>query len=599
MDVRVISRTVLEGFDRAAGRAPASIAATCGDRSLTYRELAERANRIAWRLHEHGAGLETVVGVCLPRGLSMAAAVLGVLKAGAAYLPLEPEYPDERLRLALTGTGARVLLADDTVRGRLVAAGWADPVVVPGEDGAATAPDQVAGPGNLQYVIHTSGSTGQPKGIAMQHAPQIALLDWSRERYRERPVALQYFPITTDVASLELLSAWWSGGQLVIATERDRYDISAIARLIRQHAITKALLPVAALQELARHAVDHPDDVATLRELITTGDRLTITPEIRLMCERLPGAYLDDHYGSTEVNVVTAPRLTPPSQEWPDRPAIGSPIATARVYVLDGRLSPAPVNVPGEIYVGGGPLARGYLRRGELTAAAFLPDPFSPLPGARMYRTGDLGRWRAGGVLECLGRVDFQIKLRGYRIEPGEIETLLQARDDIKEAVVTVIPGEDPAGGTGDMLVAYVVPAALPDGQVMHTEPVREYLASRLPTFMIPHTFVVLDELPLTGSGKVDRRNLPAPGTVEPPFVAPRDDIESAIAEIWADNLGLDAVGIKHNFFWLGGHSLLVTRIIYELRDALGVDLPLAAMFERPTVESLAVQTRKLLAAEA
>lgn len=599
METRVLSRTVLDGFDQTVARAPSSIAATCGDQSLTYLELAQRANRVAWRLREHGVGVESVVGVCLPRGLSMAAAVLGVLKAGAAYLPLEPEYPDERLRLALTDTGARVLLAGEAVRARLVAAGWADPVLVPDEGVAATAPDHAAGPDNLQYVIYTSGSTGRPKGIAMQHGPQIALLDWSRQQYRERPVALQFFPITTDVASLELLSAWWSGGQLVIATERDRYDISAIARLIRRHAITKALLPVVALQQLARHAVDHADDVASLRELITTGDRLTITSEIRLMCERLPGVYLDDHYGSTEVNVVTCPRHTAPSQEWPDRPSVGSPIAVARVYVLDDRLNPAPANVPGEIYIGGGPLARGYLRRGWLTAAAFVPDPFSPVPGARMYRTGDLGRWRAGGVLECLGRVDFQIKLRGYRIEPGEIETLLRARDDVKEAAVVVVAGDGPAGGTDDMLVAYVVPAPLPDGQVMHTEPLREHLASKLPAHMIPHTFVVLDEMPLTESGKVDRRNLPAPGTVEPPFVAPRDDIEAMIAEIWADSLGVDAVGVKHNFFWLGGHSLLVTRIIYELREALGVDLPLATLFERPTVESLAVRMRGLLAGQA
>ena len=597
MNVPMPSRTVLEGFDHAAARAASEIAVTCGDRSLTYRELDEQANHIAWRLRDHGASAETLVGICRPRGLGMAAAVLGVLKAGAAYLPLEPEYPAERLHLALSDTGAAMLLASKTVSDRLAKAGWTNPVVVPAEGAAATAPEQAAGQDNLQYAIYTSGSTGRPKGIAMQHAPQIALLDWSREHYLERPVALQYFPVTTDVASLELLSAWWSGGRLVIATERDRYDITAIARLIRQHAITKILLPVVAMQQLARHAMDHPDDLSTLRELITTGDRLTITPEIRLMCERLPGAYFDDHFGSTEVNVVTAPRLTAPSREWPDRPPVGTPIVDARVYVLDERRNPAPANVPGEIYIGGGPVARGYLGRGAQTAAAFVPDPFSRAPGARMYRTGDLGRWRAGGVLECLGRVDFQIKLRGYRIEPGEIEALLRAREDVKEAVVVVIRGEGPAGGTDDLLVAYVAPAPLPNGQVLHTEALREHLASRLPAYMIPHTFVVLDEMPLTGSGKVDRRSLPAPGTVEPPYVAPRDGIESAIAEIWADGLGLDAVGIKHNFFWLGGHSLLVTRIVYELREALSVDLPLAAMFERPTVESLAVEARRLLAA--
>jgi amino acid adenylation domain-containing protein len=597
MHVSALSRTVLEGFDQTAARAPHDVAVTCGDRSMTYEELDALANSIAWRLHERGVGPESVVGICLPRGLDMAAAVLGVLKASAGYLPLEPEYPDERLRMVLSDSGATALVAQQPVRDRLSRLGWTKPVLESGNGTADTPPAQLAGPGNLQYVIYTSGSTGQPKGIAMQHGPQISLLDWSRERYRECPVALQYFPIATDVASLELLSAWWSGGQMVIATERDRFDIGAIARLIRQHAITKILLPVVAMQQLARYAVEHPEDVSTLRELITTGDRLTITPEIRLMCERLPDVYLDDHFGSTEVNVVTAPRHSAPSAAWPDSPPVGSPIAGARVYVLDERQNPNPPNVPGEIYIGSDPLARGYLGRSALTAASFVPDPFSPVPGSRMYRTGDLGRWRTGGVLECLGRADLQIKLRGYRIEPGEIETLLRARNDVKQAAVVAL-AEGTAGGTEDLLVAYVVPAELPAGQVLHTEPLREHLAARLPTFMIPQTFVVLDEMPLTDTGKIDRRRLPSPGTVEPPFVAPRDDIESAIAEVWADSLGLEAIGVKHNFFQLGGHSLLVTRIVYQLRESLEIDFPLAAMFERPTVESFAVQARSLLAAE-
>ena len=596
MHVSAPPRTVLEGFDQATARAPRDTAVTCGDHSMTFGELDSVANQIAWRLHALGVGSESVVGICLPRGLHMAASVLGVLKASAGYLPLEPEYPDERLRMALSDSGATALVAQQPIRDRLSRLGWTKPVLVPTSDTADTSPVLQSGPDNLQYVIYTSGSTGRPKGIAMQHGPQVSLLDWSRERYRQCPVALQYFPLATDVASLELLSAWWSGGQVVIATERDRFDISAIARLIRQYAITKVLLPVVAMQQLARYASGHPEDIDSLRELITTGDRLTITPEIRRMCQGLPGVYLDDHFGSTEVNVVTAPRYTAPSSAWPDSPSVGSPIVGARVYVLDERQNPNPPNVPGEIYIGGSPLARGYLGRGALTAGSFVPDPFSPIPGARMYRTGDLGRWRIGGMLECLGRADFQVKLRGYRIEPGEIEALLRARNDVRQAAVTAI-AEGSAGGTDDLLVAYVVPSELADGQVLHTEPLREYLAALLPTFMLPHTFVILDEMPLTGSGKIDRRRLPAPGTVEPLFVAPRDDIESAIAEIWADSLGLGAVGVKHNFFQLGGHSLLVTRIIYQLRESLGIEFPLAAMFEHPTVESFAVQARNLLAA--
>jgi amino acid adenylation domain-containing protein len=587
--------SVLDGVDEWTAKAPDDVAVLCGDRSLTYRELDQRANQLARALRSAGAGVETVVGLVLPRGVDMAVALLAVVKAGAAYLPLEPEYPDQRIFAALGDSGAVAVVTGRTMADRL---GPADVAVVTPDAAAewSTDPlDRSTGPDNLLYVIHTSGSTGRPKGIAMPHRQQVTLLEWSRDRYAERPVALQYFPITADVASLELLSAWWSGGRVVIATERDRYDVASIVRLVREHEVTKVLLPVVAMQQLAVHAARRPEDVRSLRELITTGDRLVITPELRLMCERLPGAHLDDHYGSTELNVVTAPRHIAPAAGWPAHPPVGTPIVDARIYVLDERLRPVPPNVPGEIHVGGGPPARGYLARGALTAAAFLPDPFSPIPGGRMYRTGDLGRWRPGGVLECLGRVDFQIKSRGHRIEPGEIEALLTARNDVRAAVVALV-----SGGPGEegLLAAYVVPAELPDGRVLHTEDLRDHLTARLPAHHVPQAFVLLDELPMTGTGKVDRLRLPDPDEVEPAFVAARDEVEETIVEVWAEALGVDTVGIRHNFFWLGGHSLLVARVTYELRDALGVDLPLATIFQRPTVESFAVEARRLLTEE-
>jgi amino acid adenylation domain-containing protein len=616
METAAFSRTVLDGFDVAAARLPGETAVTCGDSSLTYAELDGRANRTARRLIDLGAGPETVVGICLPRGLDLAVAVLGVLKSGAAYLPLEPDYPDERLRTALTDSSAVALLAERDVADRLAVTRLGIPALRPDTE-AADAPTRPAtGPDSLQYVIYTSGSTGRPKGIAMQHGPQVTLLDWCVGRYRDRPVALQYFPITTDVASVELLSAWWAGGELVIATERDRYDIATIADLIERHSISKILLPVAAMQELARHAVGSPaalEGLRSLRELITTGDRLAITPEIRRMCDALPGISLDDHYGSTEVNVVTAPRLTAPCDQWPSRPLHGTPICEARIYVLDDQLNQVPRNVVGEIYVAGGSLARGYLGLPPLTAAAFLPDPFSPVPGARMYRMGDLGRWRAdpvaepgreGLVLECLGRADFQIKLHGYRIEPGEIEELLRAREDVDEAVVVARYG-DAAGAQGGqdsgegVLIAYVVPVAWPGQEPPQPGTLRDYLAASLPSYMVPSTFMLLDSLPMTGSGKVDRRGLPDPGPAEPPFMAPRDELESTIAKLWADSLGLEDVGIKHNFFALGGHSLVVTQIVYQLRESLGVNVPLAVMLKNPTVESFAAQVRALLTAKA
>jgi amino acid adenylation domain-containing protein len=609
METAAFGRTVLDGFEEAVARVPGQTAVTCGDSSLTYAELGGRANRTAYRLIALGAGTETVVGICLPRGLDLAVAVLAVLKAGAAYLPLEPEYPDERLRTALTDSAAVALIAGQEVAGRLAVTGLAMPTLLPDTNVADTnvagnPPRPSTGPDSLQYVIYTSGSTGRPKGIAMRHGPQVALLDWSLGRYLDRPVALQYFPITTDVASVELLSAWWAGGQLVIATEQERYDIATIASLIERHSISKVLLPVSAMQRLARHAVSSPASphpLRSLRELITTGDRLVITPEMKQMCDALPGVCLDDHYGSTEVNVVTAPRLTAPCQQWPSRPLTGTPIGEARIYVLDEQLNPAPRNVVGEIYVGGGSLARGYLGLPLLTAAVFVPDPFSPVPGARMYRMGDLGRWRADPVrdclvLECLGRADFQIKLHGYRIEPGEVEELLRAREDVDDAVVMARYGDAQEDGEG-VLVAYVVPAPQPDGQPPQPRTLRDYLATLLPAFMVPSTFMLLDALPMTGSGKVDRRSLPDPGLAEPPYVAPRDELESTIAKVWADSLGIEDIGIKHNFFSLGGHSLVVTQIVYQLRESLGVDLPLAVILKNPTVESCAAEVRGLLAA--
>nr|CTQ98549.1 Siderophore biosynthesis non-ribosomal peptide synthetase modules [Kibdelosporangium sp. MJ126-NF4] len=588
-------RSVLDGLDEWIAKTPTATAVVCGEHAVSYRELDQRANQLAWALRARGAGPESVVALVLRRSVELAVAVVAVLRAGAAYLPLEPEYPDRRIASAIEDLGCVLVVADDPSADR-----WSTtdvPVIGPVAGGEPDhRPDVRTGGDNLQYIIYTSGSTGRPKGIAMTQGPQITLLDWCRMRYADQAVALQYYPITADVASLELLSTWWSGGCVVMATERDRYDIGAVARLIRRHGVTRVLLPVLAIHQLAAHAVRAFDDVQTLRELITTGDRQTVTPELRQMCQRLPDVFLDDHFGSTEVNVVVAPRLTAPAADWPDAPLLGRPIMDARVYVLDANLAPVPRNVVGDIYIGGGPLARGYAGRGALTAAAFVPDPFSGVPGARMYRTGDLGRWRSGGRLEFLGRADFQIKFRGYRVEPGEIESLLMARDDVDRAVVVVVHPEDASGE--DLLTAYVVPASLGPGEVLHAETLRDELTSRLPAQTVPQAFVVVDAFPLTDTGKIDRRALPRPEHVEPEFVPPRDEVESAVAEVWAEVLGVDEVGIKHNFFWLGGHSLLVTRVMYELREMFGIEMSLALMFQRPTVESFAVEVRQAMARE-
>ncbi|MEU7804639.1 non-ribosomal peptide synthetase [Micromonospora arborensis] len=590
------ARSVLSGMAEWVAKAPSDPAVICGEEKLTYLDLDRRANRLARALQDRGAGPERLVGLAVPRGIDLAVAVLGVLKAGAAYLPFEPQYPDLRIISSMTDSGADVLVTDAVTAERFPSGRVPFTTMDVTAAAAGLSDDPIPSTTNgdsLQYVIYTSGSTGRPKGIAMTQGPQVTLLDWCRNRYADRQPVLQYFPITADVASLELLSIWWTGGCAVIASDRERYDISALARLIRQHRISRVLLPVAAMQQLADHAVERPEDVCTLREFITTGDRLVITPNVRTMCAGLPGVIFDDHYGSTEVNVVTAPRLAEPVATWPDRPLLGRPIVDARIYLLDDDLNPVPRNVPGAIYVGGGPLARGYTGRGGLTAEAFIPDPFIGASGARMYRTGDLGRWRADGLIEFLGRADFQIKLHGLRIEPGEVETLLRSRDDVAQAVVMAVASED-GDASEALLVAYVVPADRSPGAVLHTEPLRDHLAAHLPSAMIPQSFVVIDDLPMTETGKVDRRRLPHPDVAEPDFVAPRDEVEAAVAKVWGTVLDLPAVGVRHNFFQMGGHSLLITRVIYELRETFGADLPMALMFQRPTVESFAAEVRRL-----
>ncbi|MEV0503642.1 non-ribosomal peptide synthetase, partial [Streptomyces spectabilis] len=569
------ARTVLEGFDAWAAKAPDEPAVISDGTALSYRQLDEEAEALARDLRALGCGPETVVGLCVTRGTGLAVAVLGVVKAGAAYLPLDPAHPAARSRTVLADAGARLVVTDRSVSAGLDAEGWGRTPAyeLDGERPAPTVTDPGACPAGeadqLLYVIYTSGSTGRPKGIAMQSGPQITLLDWCREHYAERPVALQYFPVTADVAFLELMSTWWLGGCAVVATEPERYDIEALAGLIARHAVSKVLLPVVALDELARHSRSAPDQVATLRELITTGDRQAITPAIRDLCDQHPEMFLDNHYGSTEVNVVTAPRLTAPAAEWPDHPLTGRPMSGARIYVLDANLSPVPPNVQGEIYVGGGPPARGYAGRPGLTAAAFLPDPYAAEPGARMYRTGDLGRWRPGGVLEYLGRVDFQLKLHGYRIEPGEIESLLRERADVERAVVLRI-GE----GQDAYLAAYLIA----DGEPPAPSELREYLGLRLPAPMVPSTYVFLPEFPLTDTGKVDRKALPLPEGGGAQWVAPRDETERAAAEVLAQVLGRDRIGVTDDFFRLGGHSLLVTQVVHRLRAALGVQLPMRAV---------------------
>jgi amino acid adenylation domain-containing protein len=569
-------------FEEHANKHPDDRAVVAGSHALTYRELNETANRLAWELRAAGAGPETMIGVRTRRDLHLATAVLAVAKAGACFLPLDPEHPLDRQAFLLRDAGARLLLESPGVP----AADLGLPVVrtdAPSlSQRPATDPPVLGSGDNLLYLLYTSGSTGVPKGIAMHLGPQVDQMEWSASAYRDRPVALHYFPITSDVGYFELFSAWWSGGTVVIADEAQRLDVAALAELLVRHGVDKVLLPVVALDRLARHLEEQGTTLPALREVITTGERQVITPPVRRMFAAMPQVVLDNHYGSTEVNVVTAPRLRAPAAQWPEFPPVGRPVGKARIYVLDDDLLPCPIGVVGQIHVGGPPPARGYRGRPALTAAAFVPDPFSPVPGARMYRLGDLGRWRPDGTLECLGRLDFQVKVHGYRVEPGEIEAVLRERPGLAE--VAVVPAEP--GADDPRLVAYLVAEGTPPAEA----DLRAALVARLPAHMVPRAFVFLDRFPLSANGKLDRRRLPAPVAAGPGQTRPLTPTETAVAGVWAAVLGVDGIGPHDDFFGLGGHSLLVAQVVHRIRAALDVELPLQAVFETPGLAALAAR---------
>src|SRR6476660_1691917 len=503
------------------------------------------------------------------RSLAMLVGLVGTLKAGGAYLPLDPDYPPERLAFMLADAGAPVLLTRAALRGHLPAhdahvvcldADWPAIARQP-----ATAPVTGLAPQHPAYVIYTSGSTGTPKGVAVTHGgiPNLAAVQIDRFAITSQARVLQFASQSFDAAVSEIVTAFASGATLVLPSAWRSGD--ALAHLIRAHGVTHATLPPVLLPDL-------PEDLP-LQTLVVAGE--SCAPALVARWSR--GRRMINAYGPTETTVCAtmsealAGAIVPP---------IGRPIWNTRVYVLDGGWEPVPAGVSGELYSAGSGLARGYVGRAGLTAERFVADPFGAA-GSRMYRTGDLARWRGDGMLEFLGRADAQVKVRGFRIEPGEMEAALVGHGSVAQAAV--IAREDGPGGK--RLVGYVVAAgaAVPDAAVL-----RSHLGRSLPEHMVPSAFVVLDRLPLTPNGKLDRRALPAP---EQPVGAvrrvPRTPQEEILCGLFAEVLGLERVGIDDNFFALGGHSLLATRLISRIRSTLDVELAIRSLFEAPTVEAL------------
>jgi amino acid adenylation domain-containing protein len=579
-------------FEEQAERTPEAAAVVMRDRSWTYREVNERANRIAHYLRGRGVGPDVCVGICLERSPNLVAAMLGVLKAGGAYVPLDPAYPAERLAFIVSDSQARVILSEGRLAETLPTEGGrvfrldADWEVVGRESDRN--PPPAATLDNLAYVIYTSGSTGRPKGVAMSHRPLVNLLCWQRRNLpaREGLRVLQFASPSFDVSFQEVFSTWLSGGTLVLIDEESRRDAQRLLRELTEGGVGRLFLPPAALQQLAE-ALGDGAPTPPLHQIITAGEQLHVTGLVARLFGRLGGCVLHNHYGPSESHVVTEFVLAGDPAGWPASVPIGRPIDNARIYLLDSRMQPVPVGVPGELYIGGHALARGYVRRPELTAERFLPDPFSAAPGARLYKTGDQARYRPDGNIEFLGRLDQQVKLRGFRIEPGEVEVVLSQHPAVKEAVVAVY-----AAASGDKrLAAYYVTH---DGSRLSTTELRRFLTEKLPDFMIPNAFVQLEGLPLSPNGKLDRRALPDPDQQRPELahvlVPPRTQTEQSLAAIWSEVLGVEGVGVHDNFFELGGHSLLATQVVSRVRDALHVELPLRSLFEAPTVAELAVR---------
>jgi amino acid adenylation domain-containing protein len=577
---------VHELFEQQAARNPDAPAVAAGGISLSYGELNQRANRVAHRLRALGVGRETLVCICVERSAAMVVGLLGILKAGGAYVPLDANYPADRLAFMLEDIGAKVVLSERPVAGRLATD---DAVVLlldddTGFDGADdTNADCGAEPDDICYVIYTSGSTGKPKGVAVPHRGLMNLVAWHRRAFTVSPAdrGSQVASPGFDACGWELWPYLAAGASVHIIADDVRASPSDLLKALIANKITIGFLPT----PLAQAMFDDPMHVGlTLRYLLVGGDKLTRLPP--------PGSdfVTVNNYGPTEYSVVTtsceigvSPSPSPP---------IGRPIANTQAYVFDRHRKPVPIGVVGELYVGGQGLARGYHNRPMLTAESFVANPVPSGPSALLYKTGDLVRYRSDGMLEYIGRTDSQIKIRGFRIELGEIEAVLAAHKDINDAVVVVVPH----GSDSERLIAYVAPkqnaAFAGNGGAQSarrelTDALRVHLRARLPDYMVPADFIVLQQLPQTPNGKVDRRALPAPdmarSETDQAYAAPTTPLEEVIADIWSEVLDLNRVGIDDNFFEIGGHSLLAARLISRVRDRLRQEVPLRTLFRSPT----------------
>ncbi|HEU5375285.1 MAG TPA: amino acid adenylation domain-containing protein [Ktedonobacteraceae bacterium] len=577
-------------FEEQARRTPDADAVVCGNDRRTYGFLNEAASHLARQLQQKGVGPDTLVGLFVERSIDMVIGLLAILKAGGAYVPFDPALPAQRLALLLEDTQISCILTQPHLASLLPESN-AELIPIDGTArGVGDSEDSISGVSSkdIACILYTSGSTGRPKGVMLTHNVLTNLISWHRATLLTGARTLQFASLGFDQSLHEMFAAWSSGGTLFILPEALRADVIGLADYLIEHQIEKVWLPVVLLQQLAevyRTETRLPD---SLKEVIATGEQLRITQPLRDMFARLPGCVLENHYGPTESHLATTYRLAKDPSSWSVLPPIGRPIANTSIYLVDESLQPVPIGVPGELCISGQCLARGYWNRPELTASGFIPNPYATEVDAstsRMYRTGDLARYLPNGNIEYLGRLDRQIKIRGIRVEPGEIEAILAEYTGIHEAIVLLHPG------TSDMarLVAYVVPEkeAMPAASEL-----RQFLEWRLPTYMVPSAFIMLDKLPLNHNGKIDRSALLEIEVTsvahESIFSEPQTPLEEQLVAIWSELLRVKPIGIHDNFFALGGHSLLGAQLISLMRKQLQVELTHFELFENPTIAGLA-----------
>jgi amino acid adenylation domain-containing protein len=579
-------------FEAQVNKTPEAIAIVCGDEQLTYQELNTRANQLAHHLQTLGIKPEVPVGVCVSRSIEMMVGIIGVLKAGGAYVPLDPTYPAERLAYMLTDSQLLVLLTQDSLRANLP--NHTAQVVCLDTDWPTIAQHSgnncvsAVSPTNLVYIIYTSGSTGKPKGTMIQHQSLVSYTTTTIREYGMQPTdkVLQFCSISFDVAAEEIYPCLSNGGALVLRNDEMLGSIANFLDTCRAWGITMLSLPTAYWHEivaaLGTQGVTMPE---AMRLVIIAGERARPEQLVKWQKYCVGRPRLINTYGVTESTIIsTIGELTYelPSAEV----SVGKVIDNTQIYLLDKCLQPVPIMIPGEMYLGGLLLARGYFNRPDLTAEKFIPHPFSTEPGARIYKTGDLARYREDGSIECLGRIDQQVKIRGFRVELGEVESAISKYPQVTQ--VTVIDREDIPGNK--QLVAYIVPQ--PSQDISNTE-LRTFLKEQLPSHMIPAAFVCLNEFPFTPNGKIDRKALPAPDFAQlqsEEYVAPRNEAEEQLSIIWQEVLGVERVGVHDIFFELGGHSLLATQVMSRIRQTFEVEVPLRKLFEFNTIDTLATQ---------